>query len=190
MPESIQIQTQSQIKSNLKVIEVSKRVYNVIRSIVDSSTKPDYEWNKPIILNGNKVKFVKYKTLPGSVEVKVWEITIEPLIVQKEESELNAVLINVRDGYNRLVADLVIRNEFTAYEPKKTYTLTISMKPDNVEIDADSVHEFEFYAIKPSEETPYARPISLASFVNKLMFFYCKALQATQNVDADESVEV
>ena len=190
MPESNPIQIQTQIKSQIKEIEVSKRVYNVIRSIVDSSTRPDYEWNKPIVLENGKVKFTKYKVLPSNVEVKAWEIIVEPIKIQKEETELNATLISVWDGCNRLVADLVVRTEFTAYEPRKSYTLTITKKPDNIEINADSVHEFEFYAIKPSEETPYARPISLANFVNKLMFYFNKAIWVVRNVDADENEQL
>jgi hypothetical protein len=184
MSQSNQIQTQIQSKSNVKIVEVSKKAYNVIRSIVDSSIKPDYEWNKPIVLNDNKVKFVKYKVLPNGVEVKAWEIVIEPLRIQKEGAELNAILISVWDGLGYLVADLVIRNEFTAYEPKKSYTLTITSEPDNIEVNADSIHEYEYYVIKPSSDVPYAKPISLAVFINKLMFYYHKALQAAKNADA------
>jgi hypothetical protein len=182
MPESTQIQTQ--------VIKISKKTYNVIRSIVDSSIKPDYEWNKPIKISENKVKFVKYKTLENGVEVKAWEITIEPMGIQKEGSVLNATLISVWDGCNRLVADLIIRNEFTVNETRKTYTLTIIKKPDNIEINADSIHDFEYYIVKPNEEIPYARPVIIAAFVNKLMFFYHKALQVAQNADASEAKQI
>jgi hypothetical protein len=183
-------QIQTQIRSNLKIVEVSKKVYSVIRSVVDSSTSPIYEWNKPIVLENGKAKFVKYKVLPNNIEVKVWEIVIEPMEIQKDGAELNAILISVRDGCNRLVADLVIRTEFMAYEPKKSYTLTITKKPDNIEINADSIHEFEFYVVKPSEEIPYARPVSLSSFVNKLMLYYSKALQVVKNVDASKDDEI
>jgi hypothetical protein len=190
MPESNQIQTQSKLNSQIQVIAVPKRVYNVVKSIVDSSTKQTYEWNKPIVVDMKTVKFVKYKTLQNSIEVKAWEIVVQPMVIQKEETELNATLISVRDGTGMLVADLVIRTEFTAYEPRKSYTLTITSKPDNIEIDADSAHEFEFYAVKPSEETPYARPISLAALINKLMFYYSKALEVVRNVDANENEQL
>jgi hypothetical protein len=186
MPESTQIQTQSQVKSNLKIVEVKKRVYNVIRSIVDSSNRPDYEWNKPIVLNDNKVKFVKYKTLPSGIEVKAWEITVEPLVIHRGGADLSATIITVRDGSGRLVADLIIRSEFTSYEPKKSYTLTITKEPDNIEINADSIHDFEYYIVKPSEEIPYARLVSLAAFVNKLMFYYNKALSVVKNGNTHE----
>jgi hypothetical protein len=44
----------------IKVIKVSKKVYNIIRSIIESSMKKDYHWNIPIYtLSG--VKFTKYK---------------------------------------------------------------------------------------------------------------------------------
>jgi hypothetical protein len=179
----IQNQTQiNQINSQVKVIEVPRRVYSVVRSVVESSTKPVYEWNKPIKVSENIVKFVKYKTLPNGLEVKAWEITVEPLVIQREGAELCATIVSVRDGCNRLVADLVIRMEFTAYEPGGTYTLIIN----NIEVKADSIHEYEYYFISPSDDVPYARPISLASLINKLMFFYNKAKGLTQNGDASE----
>jgi hypothetical protein len=190
MSESNTIQTQSQIKnqvkSGLKIVEVKKRAYNVIRSIVDSSNRPDYEWNKPIVLNDNKVKFVKYKTLTSGVEVKAWEIVVEPIKIQREGADLSATVISVWDGCNRLVANLIIRTEFTPYEPRKSYTLTITKEPDNIEINADSMHDFEYYIVSPSEPVPYARPVSLAAFVNKLMFFYSKALGVVKDGNAPE----
>jgi hypothetical protein len=185
---NLQIQSQiNQIPSQIKSIEVPKRVYNVIRSIVDSSTNQTYEWNKPIVLDNGKVKFVKYKVLPNNIEVKAWEIVVQPMVIQKEGAELNAILISVWDGCDRLVADLIIRNEFTAYEPKKTYTLTITGYSDNVEVNADSIHELEYYIVKPSEEVPYSSPVSIATFVNKLMFYLNKAIGVVRNVDANEN---
>jgi hypothetical protein len=169
---------------------VPKRVYNVVKSVVDSSTNQVYEWNKPIVVNDKTVKFVKYKVLPNNVEVKAWEIVIEHMVIQREETELNATLISVRDGTGRLVADLIIRSEFTSYEPRKSYTLTITGKPDNIEIDADSIHGFEYYFVSPSGPVPYAKPVSLAAFVNKLMFYYSKALSVVRNVDADENDDI
>jgi hypothetical protein len=179
---NLQIQSQiNKIPSQLNKIEVPKRVYNVIRSIVDSSTKQTYEWNKPIVVDMKTVKFVKYKVLQNNVEVKAWEIVIEPMIIQKEETELNATLISVWDGCNRLVADLIIRSEFTSYEPRKPYTMTITSKPDNIEINAGSIHEFERYFVSPSDPVSYAKPISLAAFVSKLMLFLARAKNALQN---------
>jgi hypothetical protein len=51
---------------------------------------------------------------------------------------------------------------------------------------ADPIHEFEHYAVMPYEETPYARHITLADFVNKLVFYYSKALEVVRNVGAGE----
>ena len=181
-----QIQSKSNISSNLKIIEVSKKAYNIIRSIVESSTKPDYHWNKPIVLNDNKVKFVKYKVLPNGLEVKAWEIIVMPMIIQKENSELDADVVFVNGGLVRLV----IRHEFMAHEDCKVYALRIVGKPDNIEIVAKSLHEFEYYIVKPNEDVPFATPISLADFVNKLMFYYHKALQVTQNANATEAKQV
>jgi hypothetical protein len=190
MSESTQIQTQiqskSNINSNVKIIEVSKKTYNVIRSVVESSLNPKYEWNKPIIVSENMVKFVKYKFLPNGLEVKAWEVVVQPLIIQKENSELDADLVTVNGG----LVKLIVRHEFLAYEDKKVYTVKIMSKPDNIEVNADSIHEFEYYIVSPSEPVPYARPISLADFVNKLMFYYHKAMGAIYNADASEAKQI
>ena len=190
MPESTQIQTQSQVKSNLKVIEVNRRVYSVVRSIVESSTKPIYEWNKPIAVDEKTVKFVKYKVLPNGVEVKVWETIVMPINIQREDLVLTGAVIKVCDGLGNEIADLTIRDEFAVTEldvkEPNRYAIAIS----DVIVGARSIHEYEHYVIKPSSGVPYARPISLASFVNKLMFFYGKALQTTQNVDASKDDEI
>jgi hypothetical protein len=186
MSQSNSIQIQTQIKSNLKIVEVSKRIYNVIRSIVDSSTKPSYEWNKPIFLSDNKIKFVKYKVLPNGLEVKVWEITVEPLKIQKEGAELNATTINVYDGLGNKVVEVMIRNEFTVSELFNHYIVRI----ENSEVTAKSLHELEYYVIKPSSDIQYAKPVSLADFVNKLMFYYYKAMGVVRNADAAEAKQV
>jgi hypothetical protein len=86
--------------------------------------------------------------------------------------------LDVYDGLGNEVARFVIRHNFLAYEDTKVYALKIMSKPVNIEIDAKSIHEYEYYAVKPSEDIPFARPSSLAAFVNKLMFYYSKALEA------------
>jgi hypothetical protein len=183
MTESTQIQTQSQIKYQIQVIAVPKRVYNVVKSIVDSSTKPIYEWNKPIFVNEKTAKFVKYKVLPNNIEVKAWEIVVQPMVIIREGAELDADLITVYDGLGNCIARLTIRRNFMVHEDYKVYVLKIG----NIEIAAKSMHEFEFYAVKPSEDIPFARPISLAAFVNKLMFYFGKALSVFKNAYANEN---
>jgi hypothetical protein len=170
-----QTQTQTQINSQLKVIEVSKRVYKAVKSIVDSSTKPDYDWNKPIRVSDNVVKFVKYKLLPNGLEVKAWSIAIQPLTIQKEGAELEATSISVYDGFGNKVGELRIKETFLPSEQDingfKPYVLEIS----GHEIITKSLHEFEYYVIKPCTDVPFAEPIPLSSFVNKLMFYLNKA---------------
>jgi len=191
MSESNPIQIQSQlnenIKSNLKIVEVSKRIYNVVRSIVDSSIKPDYEWNKPIRVSDNVVKFVKYKVLPSNVEVKAWEIVIQPLAIQRENLVLTGTVIKVYDGLGNEVADLTIRDEFTIAELDVKEPNRYAVAIGDTIVGAKSIHEYEYYVIKPLDPVPYAKPVSLASFVNKLMFFYNKSKGVTQNVDAYEN---
>jgi hypothetical protein len=181
---SIQIQTKTQmnLNSEIKVIEVSKRIYNVVRSIVESSTKPIYEWNKPIKVSDNVVKFVKYKTLPNNVEVKAWEIVIQPIAIQRENLVLTGTVIKVLDGLGNEIADLTVRDEFTITEidikEPNRYSIAIG---DSI-IGAKSIHEFEYYFVSPSDPVPYAKPISLASLINKLMFFLAKARSCFRSV--------
>jgi len=187
MSESNPIQIQSQIKSQIKEIEVNKRVYNVVRSIVDSSIKPKYEWNKPIGVSENVVKFTKYKLLPNNVEVKAWEITIEPIVIQREGLKLTGTVIKVFDGVGNEVADLTIRDEFTVEELDTSGANRYSIAIGDYIIGAKSIHEYEYYFIKPSSDVPYAKPVSLATFVSKLMFFFAKARGVTQNANASEA---
>jgi hypothetical protein len=190
MSESNSIQTQIQVNSKIQVIEVPKRVYNVIRSIVDSSTKPAYEWNNPIRVSENVVKFVKYKVLPNGVEVKAWEIIIMPMNIQRENLVLTGTVIKIFDGLGNEVADLTIRDEFTVNEldikEPNRYSIAIS----DIIIGAKSIHEYEYYLVSPSEPVPYAKPISLAMFINKLMFYYNKAKGVVRNVDANENEQL
>jgi hypothetical protein len=178
------------MNSNVKIIEVSKKAYSVIRSIVDSSTKPSYEWNKPIVLENGKVKFVKYKVLPNGLEVKAWVITVEPMKIQKEGAELDAVRIAVYDGFGSKVAELRVRETFLPSEQDldgfKPYVLKIA----GHEIIAKSIHELEYYVMVPDCDVPFAEPIPLAALANKLMFYLYKALQVTQNADASKANEI
>jgi hypothetical protein len=169
---------------------VPNRVYNVVRSIVDSSTKPIYEWNKPIAVNEKTVKFVKYKVLPNNVEVKVWEIIIMPMNIQREGLTLTGTVIKVFDGLGNEVADLTIRDEFTVTEFDVKEPNRYAIAIGDYIIGAKSIHEYEYYVIKPSSDVPYAEPISLAAFINKLMFYYNKALSVVKNVDANENEQL
>jgi len=178
MPESIQIQSKSNLGMQIKEIEVPKRVYTVVKSVVDSSTKPDYHWNEPIVGANGSVRFVKYKALDNGVEVKAWEIDITPVKIQKEGVELAADLVSVYDGADNLVAELLIRKQFLPSEQgldgHKRYVIRIK----DFELAVKSLHELEYYVIRPSEYVPYVKPIGLADFINKLIFYYRKAIEA------------
>jgi hypothetical protein len=162
----------------------------VVRSIVDSSTKPIYEWNKPIVVNEKTVKFVKYKVLPNNVEVKAWEIIIMPMNIQRENLVLTGTVLKVLDGLGNEVADLTIRDEFTITEMDIKEPNRYSIAIDDIIVGAKSIHEYEYYVIKSIGDVPYAKPISLAMFINKLMFYYNKALQVVKNVDANENEQL
>jgi hypothetical protein len=140
-------------------IKVSKETYNIIRSIVDSSTKTSYEFNKPIDLNG-ATKFTKYRG-----DTRFWQIKILPTIIRKGDAEFPAVTIVVEDGFGRRVAEL-ITSEYKLSDDKY-YVLRV----DGIEISAELIYEFEYYVITPDADVPYAKPISAGDFVNKLMFY-------------------
>jgi hypothetical protein len=186
-PNQISIQINQTQTNQIKEIMVPKRVYNVIRSIVDSSTKQTYEWNKPIVVDMKTVKFVKYKTLQNSIEVKAWEVVVMPMNIQRENLTLTGTVIKVFDGLGNEVADLTIRDEFTITEFDVKEPNRYSIVINDVIVGAKSIHEYEYYLVSPSDPVPYAKPISLAAFVNKLVFYYSKALSVIKNVDANEN---
>jgi hypothetical protein len=146
-------------QSRVNQVKVSKKTYNIIRSIVESSTKPTYEFNKPIY-SEHLVRFVKYRR-----DLRFWEIGIAPMIINKNGTELLATSIIVGDSFGRRVAELRISEH--VLDSNKHYVLKLG----DTEIEASSIHEFEQYTVVPDVEVPYAVPVSLGDFVNKLMFY-------------------
>jgi len=160
-----QTSPQTPPQNKVNQVKVSKKTYNIIRSIIDSSTKTSYEFNKPIH-SENIVRFVKYRE-----DLRFWEISIAPMIINKNGTELLVTSIIVRDGFRRRVAELII-SEYVL-DSNKHYVLRV----DGNEIEASSIHEFEHYTIVPDVNVPYAKPVSLGDFVNKLMFYKSLALK-------------
>jgi len=86
----------TEIKKQTKTpnrIQVSKDVYNIIRSFVESSPKPEYEWNTGIDM-GNYVMFVKQ----GKWILKVWKEVRKGDVVAELESTDNRYIATVRVG--------------------------------------------------------------------------------------------
>jgi len=152
-------------QSRVNQVKVSKKAYNIIRSIVESSVKPIYEFNKPIY-SEHLVRFVKYRG-----DLRFWEITIASMTIVKDNTELPASVIVVGNGFGRRIAELRV-SEYPI-NSNKYYVLKLG----DTEIEASSIHEFEYYAIIPNAEVPYAVPILLGDFVNKLMFYKTIALR-------------
>jgi hypothetical protein len=158
----------------LKKVFVDTKDYNVIRSVVESSTKPMYHWNEPVeaLVPGNGIKFVKYR-----FNEKKWEVVIQQTTLEREGMELYIDYVIIFDGERNEVATVAIRHQFALNEDeesKKNYIIRIK----DVVVTADSLHELEYYVIEPYcyRCVPYAEPISLADLVNKLMFYYKKAI--------------
>jgi bacterioferritin (cytochrome b1) len=159
----------------IKKIYVDTKDYNVIRSVVESSTRPTYHWNEPVesITPLSGVKFVKYR-----FQEKVWEIVITDITYEYEGMELYIDYIVIFDKDRNEVATVAIRHKFAPDEDeevKKNYIIRIG---DDVIITADSLHELEYYVIEPRclSCVLYPESISLADLINKLIFYYKKAI--------------
>jgi hypothetical protein len=147
--------TQNQVNQ----LKVPKKTYNIIRSIVESSVKDTYDFNRPVKTN-NVVKFVKYRG-----DARFWEIIIAPMIIRKDDTEFPATKIVVKDGLRQRVAELIV-SEYKLFD--NAYYV---FKIDDHEIFAESISEFEHYTVVPETSVPHAKPISVGDFVNKLMFY-------------------
>ena len=152
-------------QSQVNLVKVSKKAYNIIRSIVESSTKLTYEFNKPI-RHADVVKFVKYRN-----DIRFWKIVITPITIVKDNTELPATSIIVGNGFGRRIAELRL-SEYPI-NSNKYYILKVCDK----QIDASSIYEFEYYVVMPNADLPYAVPISLGDFMNKLMYYKFIALK-------------
>jgi len=115
-----------------KTVKVPKRVYNVIRSFVESSLRRDYVWNVGYDV-GHAVVFEKPEK---------WV-----LVVHKE--------VKVREGENAVVAFLKDRktlNVVAEYVINYEYVFQGAVRVNNELID-------DYDQIIPEEETPFARPV-------------------------------
>jgi hypothetical protein len=141
----------------VKVIEVSPKIYNVVRSIVESSLKKDYHWNIPIYAPSG-VKFVKYR----DTKTRQWEINVVTL-TSPEDRKIGTA-IRVFKGVR--VVDFVIRE--LCFEGETSYTLILY---DNKvhEFHVDTLFDLEAIYIKANVSFGYS--ICLADFVEKLMFY-------------------
>jgi len=152
-----QTQIQTQISNTIKSIKVPRKVYNIVRSITESSTRPEYLHNQPIKINENTVKFVKYRDLR-----RYWTI-----VIQKLESE-------TEKGYRVEVLEVpVTLTTYTTKIEKSEYgipycvTNVIELVIDNHRFT--SVYELESTYIVA--DVPYATPICLADLYNRLLHY-------------------
>jgi hypothetical protein len=148
----------------VKVIEVSKKVYNTIRSIVESSHKKDYHWNIPICAP-RYVKFVKYK----NTRTKQWEINVVTLI--SPEGRKIGTAIRVIAGVK--VVDFVIRE--LCSENETSYTLMLYDHKVH-EFHVDTIFDLE--PIYINADVPFSYHICLSDLVEKLLFYFRIAEQA------------
>jgi len=135
-----------------EVIRVDKATYNTIRSFVESSTKPIYPHSIGI-LSGNFVMFKK----PGK-----WELDIT---IEMQQSPVKHVVLGARNVY----VAIDIEPGFKIVGLTKT------------PLWVRDINEAKKYEILPAEETPYAKPISLAEFLEKIMMYVDVAVDAFTN---------
>jgi len=151
-----QTQTLNQIKT-IQTLKVPKKVYNIIRSMVESSTKPEYMHNQPININENTVKFVKYRGLR-----RVWTILVQKF--SNEEGE----------GYRAEVLEAPIT--LTIYKVKvQQNERGIPIACENMVVLEVDGHRFtdiyELEATYAVADVPYAKPICLGDLVQRLLIF-------------------
>jgi len=131
-----------------EVLRVDKETYNVIRSFVESSTKIQYPWNVGI-LRGDVAIFEK----PGK-----WELTVEIIPGRPEKR-----------------ATLIARNVFIKVDIEPGFKVTGLAERELWVRDINDAKKFD---IVPAEDVLYARPISLAEFLNKIMMYVDAAVNA------------
>ena len=138
-------------------IEVSKRLYNTVRSFMDSSTKTIYHWNIGVHLH-RTVMFRKYNR---------W-------ILVADVENGNIVL---HCGYFEVVCDII-------YDGK----LHIHDRGNIIEIDIAHPDAFKYFIV-PSEEVPYAAPISVFDLVEKLKIYYTAAAEHMKEHEEEKKLE-
>ena len=155
-----------------KVIEVSKKVYNVVRSVINSSLKKDYHWNIPI-LTPEGIKFTKYR----DTRTKQWEINVVTLT---SDGRKIGTAISVFKGIR--VIDLIIRE--LCFEGETSYTLEI-YDSEVHKFDVDTVFDLE--AIYITANVPFSYPICLADLAERLVFYLRLAEQAKAQTQAQKA---
>jgi len=141
----------------IEIINVDKKVYSTLLSVIDSSEKSKYYWNRPIKVSENIVKFVKYKII-DDIEVLHWKI----IIIKYDKK----VVISVY-AKGEPIAELIIN---------KTYPFHYVIRISGVEKEfkGEGLFEFEKYYIT-TNDMPNAMTIVLSEIASKLLYFYRKA---------------
>ncbi|MGC9050619.1 hypothetical protein [Pyrobaculum sp.] len=147
IPSESQNQTTEQIKleilkpvRNLEIHNVSRQVYNTLRSFVESSDKSTYPWNVGIWINSDTVVFEKRNK---------WKLYVYP-----------------HYGYFKLYnwrGDLVVDGS-----RKENDRLMIYINTHNggdISVDA---YSDDLYFIAITSDVPFARPIRLLEIIEKL----------------------
>jgi len=150
----INSQTLNQIPKSIQVLKIP-RVYNIIRSIIESSTKAEYLHNQPIKVSENVVKFVKYRNVR-----RIWTVVVEKF--SSEEGE----------GYRVEVLEAPVT--LTVYKVKvQQNERGIPIACENVvELEVDGhrfANVYELEATYITSNAPYSKPICLADLVQRLL---------------------
>jgi hypothetical protein len=151
-----------------KVVEVSRKLYNTARSIINSSSKRDYHWNIPICTPLG-IKFVKYR----DTRTRQWEINIVTLTSPEPEGRKIGTAVRVFRGVKLI--DFVIRE--LCFEGETSYTLMLYSNSNNeIMFNVDTLFDLETIYIKAN--VPFGYPICIADLVEKLLFYLYLAERA------------
>ncbi len=129
---------------DIKVVEINKKAYNVIRSFVESSDKDIYPWNKGYRL-GNTVFFIK----DGKWRLEIY--TVKEKDIRELEDNRLAIIASLDD-----VIRIAIDNKFNV----KIYV-------EHKEFDSTDMYSVAFIS-----NVQFSRPIMLSEIIEKLEEYF------------------
>jgi hypothetical protein len=140
-------------------------MYRIIRSIVESSPRPEYPHNQPIRVSENIVKFVKYRGLR-----RLWTVVVEKFEKEREK------------GYMVYVEEVpVTLTLYTAKVSETEYGIPV-VCGGSFELNIDGYRFTDVYELESTyvtANTPYARPICAADLLQRLIQFIDRAVGMT-----------
>ncbi len=138
--EIIKIEIKKPVEE-VRVVEIEPRIYNMIRSFVESSSKPKYLWNRGYRI-GNTVIFTK----DGK-----WQLEVMVSIPREEFDKCG-------ESEHAIIVDL--NRTLHIYRDCRKYYVSIRQ----YEFSFDDAYRVAF-----TSNMPFARPILLAEIIDRIL---------------------